>query len=128
MFPLNVSSSENNQTILNSISTPENPELPKEPTLDKENSNIREEESKKIEANVKQDRVMHSSDGSESHTSVQQDMRSSPTLEQSKASVSVAEQVETKRNKCVYKDKCYRYIDCVDNSLYFLYKKVYLFY
>ncbi|XP_046832429.1 aprataxin and PNK-like factor isoform X1 [Vespa crabro] len=105
---MDTSSSENNQTILSSISMEENPDLPKESTLDKENSNIQKEESKKVEANVKQDHVMHSSDRDESHTLAQQDMHSSPTLEQNKASVSGAEQVETKRNKCVYKDKCYR--------------------
>ncbi|KAL2717711.1 aprataxin and PNK-like factor isoform X2 [Vespula squamosa] len=108
MFPLNVSSPENNQTILSSISMAENPDLPKEPTLVKENSNVQEEESKKVETNVKQDHVMHSSDRDESHTLLQKDVHSSPTLEQNKASVSGTEQVETKRNKCIYKDKCYR--------------------
>ncbi|XP_043686306.1 aprataxin and PNK-like factor isoform X1 [Vespula pensylvanica] len=105
---MDASSPENNQTILDSISMAENPDLPKESTLVKENSNIQEEESKKVEANVKQDHVMHSSDCGDSHTLIQQDVHSSPTLEQNKASVSGAEQVETKRNKCIYKDKCYR--------------------
>ncbi|KAF7415201.1 hypothetical protein HZH68_003690 [Vespula germanica] len=105
---MDASSPENNQTILDSISMAENPDLPKESTLVKENSNIKEEESKKVEANVKQDHVMHSSDCGDSHTLIQQDVHSSPTLEQNKASVSGAEQVETKRNKCIYKDKCYR--------------------
>lgn len=120
MFPLNDSSPENNQTILDSISMAENPDLPKESTLVKENSNIQEEESKKVEANVKQDHVMHSSDCGDSHTLIQQDVHSSPTLEQNKASVSGAEQVETKRNKCIYKDKCYRYIDFVDIIIFFI--------
>ncbi|XP_043686309.1 aprataxin and PNK-like factor isoform X4 [Vespula pensylvanica] len=51
---------------------------------------------------------MDASDCGDSHTLIQQDVHSSPTLEQNKASVSGAEQVETKRNKCIYKDKCYR--------------------
>ncbi|XP_015189553.1 PREDICTED: aprataxin and PNK-like factor [Polistes dominula] len=105
---IDISLPENNQTIPNQISEVENPDLS---NAVKENSNIQEKEEKKVEADIKQESVMPFSANDESNTLVQQDMQettSSSTPEQNEANISNTEQVKIKRNKCVYKDKCYR--------------------
>ncbi|XP_014602219.1 PREDICTED: aprataxin and PNK-like factor [Polistes canadensis] len=99
---------ENNQTIPSQISEVQNPDLSNGV---KENSNIQEKEEKKVEANIKQELVMSFSANDESNTLVQQDMQETTSLstpERNEPNISNIEQVQIKRNKCVYKDKCYR--------------------
>ncbi|KAI4496974.1 hypothetical protein M0802_007922 [Mischocyttarus mexicanus] len=99
---------ENNQIIPSQISEAENSDVS---NVVKENSNIQEKEEKIVEANNNQKRVMPFDANDESNTSVQQDMQETTSLstsEQTETNMSSTEQVQIKRNKCAYKDKCYR--------------------